>query len=84
MRIRVRAHPGASRERVEWEDEVLHVWVRANPTDGAANRAVMRAVARAFGVRTTAVALIRGERGRDKLVEVEGDDGRGTPCPYTN
>ncbi len=72
MRIRVRAHPGASRERVEWEGEVLHVWVTARAVEGEANRALVRAVARGLGVRASAVALVSGERGRDKVVEVEG------------
>ena len=71
MRIRVRAHPGASRERVEWRDGVLHVWVTARAVEGQANRALVQAVARGVGVRASAVALVAGERGRDKLFDVE-------------
>jgi uncharacterized protein len=71
-RIRVRAHPGASRERVEWDGEVLHAWVTARAVDGAANRALARAVARALGVPPSAVRIAAGERGRDKVLEVEG------------
>jgi uncharacterized protein YggU (UPF0235/DUF167 family) len=69
---------------VEWEGADLHVWVRARAADGAANRAVARAVARAFGVRPSAVTLVTGERGREKVVEVVGQEGRGTPRPYRN
>jgi uncharacterized protein YggU (UPF0235/DUF167 family) len=72
MRIAVRAHPGASNERVRWEGDVLHVWVTARAVEGAANRALTEAVARALGVRRSAVTLVSGERGRDKVVEVEG------------
>ncbi len=72
MRIRVRAHPGASRERVAWEGDVLHVWVSARAVDGAANRAVVRAVAAALGARPSSVELVGGERSRDKVLEVEG------------
>ena len=75
MRISVRAHPGASRERAEWEGGTLHVWVTARAVEGAANRALVRAVARALGVRPSAVALVGGERSRDKVVEVP--DGAG-------
>ena len=75
MRIRVRAHPGASRERVEWEGDVLHVWVTARAVEGQANRALVGAVARGLGVRASAVALVGGERSRDKLVDVSGFDG---------
>jgi len=55
MRISVRAHPGASRERWQWEGDVLHVWVTARAMEGDANRAVLRAVGRAIGVRHSAV-----------------------------
>jgi uncharacterized protein YggU (UPF0235/DUF167 family) len=70
MRIAVRAHPGASHERVRWEGDVLHVWVTARAVEGAANRALIEALARALGVRRSAVTLVSGERGRDKVVEV--------------
>src|SRR5256885_3839112 len=66
MRISVRAHPGAPRERVEWQGDVLHVWVTARAVEGQANRALVRAVARGLGVRPSAVTLVAGQRGRDK------------------
>lgn len=71
MRVRVRAHPGAARERLAWEGDVLHVWVSERALEGRANRAILRAVARAFGVRPSGVALVAGERSRDKVVEVD-------------
>ena len=69
-RIAVRAHPGAARERVAWTDGVLHVWVTAPAVDGRANLALVRAIARGLGVRRSEVALVAGERSRDKVVEV--------------
>ena len=72
MRIAVRAHPGASRERAQWDGDVLHVWVTARAVEGQANAALVRAVARALGVRASAVTLVFGERGRDKVLDVEG------------
>jgi uncharacterized protein YggU (UPF0235/DUF167 family) len=72
MRIAVRAHPGASNQHAEWEGETLHVWVTARAVEGAANRALVKAVARALGVRPSAVTLVAGERARDKLFDVEG------------
>jgi uncharacterized protein (TIGR00251 family) len=71
MRIRVRAHPGASRERVSWDGGALHVWITARAIEGAANRALLAALARALGTRPSAVTLVAGERSRDKTVEVE-------------
>ena len=74
MRVSVRAHPGASRERAEWRDGTLHVWVTARAVGGQANRALVQAVARALDVRASAVTLLAGGRGRDKVFEVEGPE----------
>jgi len=68
----VRVHPRASRARVAWDGAVLSVWVTAPAVEGAANRAVLGAVAAWLGVRPGAVRLVSGERGRSKVVEVEG------------
>jgi uncharacterized protein YggU (UPF0235/DUF167 family) len=57
---------------VAWEGDTLHVWVTARAVEGAANRALIEAVARALGVRASAVRLVAGERGRDKLLDVDG------------
>lgn len=72
LRIAIRAHPGASRERVGWDGRTLNVWVTARAVEGAANRAVEAAIARALGARKSAVTLVAGERSRDKVVEVDG------------
>lgn len=52
---------------------MLHVWVSARAVEGAANRAVLLAVAGALGVRPAAVTLVAGHRGRDKVVDVDAD-----------
>jgi uncharacterized protein len=79
MRITVRAHPGASRERAEWRDGVLHVWVTARAIEGQANRALVQAVAKQMGVKQSAVRLLSGERGHDKVVEVDSPPTSGSP-----
>src|SRR6266850_1184763 len=40
--------------------------------EGAANAAVVTLIARALGVRPSAVRVVRGERGRDKWLSVDG------------
>jgi uncharacterized protein (TIGR00251 family) len=71
--VSVRVQPRASREEiVGWQDEALRVRVTAPPVDGEANAAVRRLVARALGVAPSTVALVRGERSRDKVVRVAG------------
>ena len=46
------------------------VAVTAPAVEGKANEAVCKALAKAFGVRARDVAIIAGERGRDKVIEV--------------
>ena len=79
MRILVRVRPGARRDAVggRWDvprGPALVVAVRARAVEGAANEAVLAAVAAAFRVRVSAVSLTTGARGRDKILDVIGDD----------
>src|SRR5438876_935510 len=72
--LRLRVQPRASRnEIVGWrEPGVLSVRVTAPPVEGEANRAVGALLAKALGLRPSAVTVVQGERGRDKLVRVIG------------
>lgn len=72
MLITVRVHPRASRAKAAWSGEVLEVWVTAPPVEGAANAAVLRAVADELRVPLSAVSLRAGARSRTKVVEVKG------------
>ncbi len=71
--VRLRVQPRAARDEiVGWQDEALRVRVTAPPVEGEANTAVRRLVARALGVPPSNVALVRGDRSRDKVVRVVG------------
>lgn len=71
--LKVRVQPRASRNEVTgWKGDALGVRVTAPPVAGQANAAVMAMVAAALGVRASAVTVVRGERGRDKLLRVVG------------
>jgi uncharacterized protein YggU (UPF0235/DUF167 family) len=52
----------------------LLVRVRAAPADGAANAALLRAIAAACGIAPSRVTLVRGATTRVKQVEIEGAD----------
>ena len=71
--LRVRVQPRAARAAVTgWRDDALVVRVTAPPVDGAANTAVRELLAGVLGVPPSTVRVIRGERGRDKLVRIDG------------
>lgn len=73
--VPIRAKPRASRSAVIGvrADGALEVQLAAPPVDGAANDALVRLLARdVLGVAPSRVTLVRGERGRDKLVAVSG------------
>lgn len=71
FRFAVRVRPGARRTVVGGSREgALVVTVAAPAVDGKANAAVLAALAGAFGVRSRQLAIVAGERGRDKLIEL--------------
>jgi uncharacterized protein (TIGR00251 family) len=71
--IEVRLQPRASRdELLGMREGVLHARVSAPPVDGQANRVLCRLIAARAGVAPSRVEIVRGERGRSKLVRVRG------------
>ena len=48
----------------------MRIQVRKKAERGAANRAVVRLVAKEFGVNTEQVRIVRGMRGRRKLIRI--------------
>ncbi len=71
--LAVRVQPRATRDAiVGWQEGTLRVRVTAPPVEGEANDAVARLLARALRVAPSTIAVIRGARGRDKLVRIDG------------
>lgn len=75
VRISLRVIPRARRNVVEgFLDGVLRVRVTAAPQDGSANQAVVKLLAKQLGLPRSSVALIRGAKSRDKVIEISGLD----------
>jgi uncharacterized protein len=71
--IAVRLQPRASRdELLGLRDGVLVARVAAPPLEGRANLSLCRLIARRVAVAPSRVAVVRGERSRQKLVRVQG------------
>ncbi|WP_260580949.1 DUF167 domain-containing protein [Sphingopyxis sp. PET50] len=69
-RLVVRVTPGARRDAVSIEDEVVQLRVTAPPADGAANDAVLKLLAAALDRPRRDLTLLRGATARIKLIGI--------------
>lgn len=69
-RLALRVTPGARSEAVEIAQGKVLVKVRVKPEDGKANQAVLELLARALGIATSRLRMLRGATGREKLVQI--------------
>jgi uncharacterized protein (TIGR00251 family) len=73
--LKVRVQPRASRDALAGEREgALVVRLTALPVEGAANEALARFLGKALGVAPSAVRIVSGATGRNKVVAVAGLD----------
>ena len=71
MKISVFVKPNSKKgDLVEVASEGLIVFLRAKAVDGAANQALIKALAEHFGVAKSCVTIVAGQRSRHKIVEV--------------
>ena len=70
MIISVRLQPKSSQNRLEQDGETYKAWVSAPPVDGAANEALIKLVAKHFGVAASRVQLIKGQTSRQKTLKI--------------
>jgi uncharacterized protein len=75
LTLRVRVQPRSSKDALAGEREgALVVRLKAPPVDGAANEALARFLGKALDVPPSAVRIVSGTSGRNKLVAVSGID----------
>ena len=73
LTLRVRVQPRSSKDALAGEREgALVVRLKAPPVDGAANEALARFLGKALDVAPSAVRIVSGASGRNKLVAVSG------------
>jgi uncharacterized protein (TIGR00251 family) len=75
MRITVRVIPRSSKNVLKWEEGILKARITAPPVDGAANEALIVLLAERLGLPKRAISIVRGEKGRQKVVEIVGMTG---------
>ncbi|MGE0254886.1 MAG: DUF167 domain-containing protein [Alphaproteobacteria bacterium] len=79
--VRIRVTPRARRAAVAGivalpDGPAIRVAVAAPPADGAANAAVLKLLAEAWGLPRSALAIAAGASGRSKTITVAGDPAR--------
>ena len=73
VRIAVRVQPRASRtELAGTYGEALKIRIAAPPVEGAANKELIAFLSKRLGLSKSALQVVKGAQGRDKLVEIEG------------
>jgi hypothetical protein len=71
--LSLRVQPRASRNAiVGWTGDTLNIRLTAPPVEGAANAACLAFLADLLDLPRAQVVLLRGERARDKVVQVTG------------
>jgi uncharacterized protein len=70
MLISIRVIPGAKQNRVVREQDRLKVYLTAPAIEGRANEALIKVLADHLQVRKSEVRIIRGEKSRDKIIQV--------------
>jgi uncharacterized protein (TIGR00251 family) len=70
LKIDVKVIPNARKERIVDEDGLLKVYVTAPALDGKANKALIDLLAEHFDVKKRDVRIVKGEKSREKVVEI--------------
>lgn len=75
MRLSVRVEPRSSKKEViGFKEGVLKVKLTAPPAEGEANEQLVEILAEVFGVKKSAVKIIKGHTAKNKIVDIEGID----------
>ncbi len=69
-RINIKVIPNATKNLVCEEKGSFKVYVNAPPVEGKANKAVIEVLSEYFNVRKSNIKIIKGEKSRHKVVEI--------------
>ena len=70
MRITIKVHPRAKRNRLSSAAAGYKLEVTAPPIDGAANDAVIAFFAKGLRIPRSQVEIVSGEKSRQKIIEI--------------
>lgn len=71
--LKLRIIPRARRDEIAGErDGAVLVRLQAPPVEGAANKSLLKFLAKHLGVRPADLSILSGQQSRDKIVRVDG------------
>ena len=70
MRLSIRVIPRARQNKVVEEEGRVKVYLTAPPVEGRANQALIEVLAAHFQVRKGDIRIVRGEKSRDKIIQI--------------
>jgi uncharacterized protein (TIGR00251 family) len=72
-RLTVRVTPNAGKNSItNPDDDIWKVKIAAPPVEGKANRELIEFLSDKLGIKKSAITIIRGQTGREKVIEVLG------------
>ena len=72
--LSVKVIPNAKKNEISKEGDHFKVRIKAPATKGKANKELIAILADYFGVKKSAVKIVRGEKSRVKIIEVDTED----------
>ncbi len=70
MKFNLKVIPNAKQDRAVEEKDLLKVYLTAPPVEGKANKALIEFLAQHFKVKKNRIKIIRGQKCRNKIVEI--------------
>lgn len=72
MKLDIKVVPRSSQKKIVDDANTVRVYVHESATDGKANAAVCALLAQKYGVAKSQVVIVKGEKSRNKIVEIAG------------
>ncbi|MBI5151011.1 MAG: DUF167 domain-containing protein [Candidatus Pacebacteria bacterium] len=70
MQYVVHVRAGAQKKEIQQRNNVFHIWTLSAASEGKANTEVIAMIAEYFHVPKSRVFVIRGEKNKQKVVEI--------------
>ena len=70
MIVNIRVIPRARVQKIVADGDTLRVYTNAAPSDGEANTAVIKMLAKHYDVPKSSIKIVRGATSHDKVIEI--------------